>query len=112
MIRIDSIWLATQPIDMRAGPDTILACIVKRFGVAQPNTAYVFLNKRANRMKVLIHDGFGVWMAARRLHQGRFIQAKPWQTGEAIELTTEQIKALSVGLPWHHVGTNQAIHIA
>ncbi|WP_368731127.1 IS66 family insertion sequence element accessory protein TnpB [Pseudomonas sp. 2995-1] len=23
-------------------------------------------------MKVLVHDGFGIWLAARRLNQGRF----------------------------------------
>ncbi|SEJ67912.1 hypothetical protein SAMN04244572_04887 [Azotobacter beijerinckii] len=26
----------------------------------------------ANRMSVLVHDGVGVWLTARRLHQGRF----------------------------------------
>lgn len=26
MIRIDSIWLATEPMDMRAGTETALAC--------------------------------------------------------------------------------------
>jgi hypothetical protein len=25
MIRVDAIWLATAPMDMRAGPDTALA---------------------------------------------------------------------------------------
>lgn len=32
---------------------------------------YVFGNRRANRMKVLVHDGIGVWHAARRLNAGR-----------------------------------------
>ena len=31
MIRIDAIWLATEPIDMRAGIDTVLARVVKVF---------------------------------------------------------------------------------
>ncbi|MCR8932222.1 MULTISPECIES: IS66 family insertion sequence element accessory protein TnpB [unclassified Pseudomonas] len=61
MIRIDSIWLATEPVDMRAGTET-----------AQPHCAYLFANRRANRMKVLVHDGFGIWLAARRLNQGKF----------------------------------------
>jgi len=26
----------------------------------------------ANRMKVLVHDGVGVWLAVRRLHRVRF----------------------------------------
>lgn len=31
MIRIDEIWLATEPLDMRAGPDTALARVVQVF---------------------------------------------------------------------------------
>ncbi len=29
-------------------------------------------NSVSNRMKVLVHDGFGLWLAARRLNRGRF----------------------------------------
>mgnify|MGYP003715478079 FL=1 len=36
MIRIDEIWLATEPLDMRAGPDTALARVVQVFGSAGP----------------------------------------------------------------------------
>ena len=32
MIRIDEIWLATQPMDMRAGTDTAIAQVMKAFG--------------------------------------------------------------------------------
>ncbi|KPZ05054.1 ISPpu14, transposase Orf2 [Pseudomonas amygdali pv. ulmi] len=72
MIRIDSIWLATEPMDMRAGTETALARVIAVFGAAQPHCAYLFANRRANRMKVLVHDGFGIWLAARRLNQGKF----------------------------------------
>lgn len=68
MIRVDSIWLSTEPMDMRAGTETALACVVAVFGAAQPHCAYLFTNCRANRMKVLVHDGLGIWLAARRLH--------------------------------------------
>ena len=43
------------------------------FGSARPHHAYLFANKRANRIKLLMHDGIGIWLAARRLHQGRFV---------------------------------------
>ncbi|NWC48930.1 IS66 family insertion sequence element accessory protein TnpB [Pseudomonas edaphica] len=49
MIRIDSIWLATQPMDMRAGTDTALARVVAVFGAAKPHCAYLFANRRATR---------------------------------------------------------------
>lgn len=72
MIRIDEIWLATEPLDMRAGVDTALARVVQVFRPARPHCAYLFANKRANRMKVLIHDGLGIWLCARRLNRGKF----------------------------------------
>ena len=99
MIRIDEIWLAREPLDMRAGPDTALARVVQSLGVAKPHCAYVFANRRANRMKVLVFDGFGIWLAARRLHQGRFIWS-PLRSGTPITLERTQLDALVAGLPW------------
>ena len=59
MIRIDAIWLATEPMDMRAGTETALARVIAVFGAAQPHCAYLFANRRANRMKVLVHGYAG-----------------------------------------------------
>ncbi len=102
MIRIDAAWLATQPLDMRAGTDTALARVVAVFGAAHPHTAYLFANKRANRMKVLVHDGIGIWLAARRLHQGKFIW--PSENTANCRLGREQFEALVLGLPWARIG--------
>ena len=51
LIRIDAVWLATEPMDMRAGTDTALARVVKVFGAAHPHQAYLFANRRANRIE-------------------------------------------------------------
>ena len=59
MIRIDEIWLSTQPMDMRAGMDTSMAQVLRAFGYIKPHCAYLFCNKRGHRMKVLVHDGLG-----------------------------------------------------
>ncbi|MDQ0036632.1 transposase [Variovorax boronicumulans] len=75
LIRVDAVWLATEPIDMCAGAETAPARVVKAFGAAHPHHAYLFANRRANRMKVLVHDGIGIWLCARRLNQGRFLWA-------------------------------------
>jgi transposase len=68
MIRIDAIWLATEPVDMRAGTETALARVIAVFGAAKAHCAYLFANHRGNRMKVLVHDGVGIWLVARRLN--------------------------------------------
>ena len=48
MIRIDAAWLATAPLDMRAGTDTALARVIATFGAAHPHHAYVFANQAAS----------------------------------------------------------------
>lgn len=108
MIRIDSIWLATEPMDMRAGTETALARVIAVFGAAKPNCAYLFANRRANRMKVLVHDGVGIWLAARRLNRGRFFWAGV-RHGSEVELDAEQLQALVLGLPWQRVGAGGII---
>ena len=110
MIRIDRVWLSKEPMDMRAGPETCLARVVLIFGSARPHQAYVFMNKRANRVKILVHDGFGLWLASRRLHQGRFAPPKIWQDKQ-IELCSEQLNALVTGLPWYQVGLDKSITV-
>jgi len=109
VIRVTQIWLAVEPMDMRAGPDTALARVVRDFGAAHPHHAYVFANKRANRMKVLVHDGLGIWLAARRLNQGKFV----WpQSGQGrIELTNTQLHALVLGLPWQPLADGAVIEV-
>ncbi|WP_280553498.1 IS66 family insertion sequence element accessory protein TnpB [Halomonas sp. 25-S5] len=110
MIRIDEIWLATEPLDMRAGPDTALARVVKVFGAARPHCAYLFANRRGNRMKVLVHDGLGVWLCARRLNQGKFHWVGNWH-GDRVELCPEQVTALVQGLPWQRLGVGGVISL-
>lgn len=102
MIRIEAVWLATEPMDMRAGSDTALARVVRVFGSARPHHAYLFANRRANRMKVLVHDGIGVWLAARRLNQGKFVWPK--DVAGTLALSRAQFDALVLGLPWQRIG--------
>ena len=104
MIRIDAVWLAVQPIDMRTGVDRLLASVVQVFGAAQAHHGYLFANARSSRIRLLVHDGFGVWCAARRLNKGGF----DWPRNVAAEasplaLTKDQFDALVVGLPWQRL---------
>ena len=110
MMRIDALWLATAPIDMRMGTERLLAQVVQVFGAAHAHHGYLFANARSNRMKLLLHDGFGLWCAARRLNQGGF----EWPRGgsamaSAITLTRPQFDALVLGLPWSRLEHMQSI---
>jgi transposase len=102
MMRVDAWLLAVAPCDMRGGMDSLLARVVSVFGSARPHVAYAFTNARATRLKVLINDGYGLWLCTRRLHQGSLV----WPAGNIpqIELDAQQWQALTVGLPWHRLG--------
>lgn len=102
MIKVKQIWLAIEPMDMRCGVDTALARVIRDFGSARPHHAYVFANKRHNRIKAFVHDGIGVWLAARRLNKGKFIWPRP--DINDLNITQEQLDALVLGLPWQMVG--------
>lgn len=109
MIRIDALWLSTEPLDMRAGTETALARVVAVFGAARPHHAYLFANRRANRMKVLVHDGIGVWLAARRLNIGKFAWAN--DVVSTLPLSRTQFDALVLGLPWQRLGDAGIIRV-
>nr|WP_272868079.1 IS66 family insertion sequence element accessory protein TnpB [Caldimonas tepidiphila] len=95
-------WLAAEPLDMRAGTEAVLARVVNVFGAARSLHAYLFANWRANRMKVLVHDGIGVWVVTRPLNTGRFMW--PREGSATMTLSRSQLDALMLGLPWQRIG--------
>jgi transposase len=109
MIRIDAMWLAVQPLDMRAGADRLLMSVVQTFGAAQAHHGYIFTNARATRIKLLVHDGFGIWCAARRLNQGRFALPVAGAVHPLPALSQAQFDALVLGLPWQRLEQMQRI---
>lgn len=110
MIRIDALWLAVEPTDMRAGAERLLARVVQVFGSAQAHHGYLFTNARTSRIKLLVHDGLGVWCAARRLNAGRFVWPRESGAGAApLTLTQQQFDALVLGLPWQRLQQMQVI---
>ena len=99
------IWLALGVSDLRGGIDVLLAQVVRGFaGGAQPHHAYVFANRRADRLKVLVYDGVGMWLCTRRLQAGGF--AWPSQADGAMKLNMAQFDWLVAGLPWQRLGTS------
>jgi transposase len=109
MIRIDKLWLCTQPLDMRVGAERLMAHVVHALGSARAHHGYIFANARATRMKLLVHDGFGVWCAARRLNAGRFVWPREISAATPLELTQAQFDALVVGLPWQRLNEMNVI---
>lgn len=101
VIRVEVIWLAVGTSDLRGGIDRLLGQVIGRFGAAQPHHAYVFANRRATRLKVLVFDGAGMWLCTRRLQEGSF--AWPRDEAAAVRLSAQQWDWLVAGLPWQRM---------
>ena len=95
------VWLAVDPVDMRLGADG-LSLRVQALGVDPcDGSAYLFRNKRGNRLKLLAWDGNGVWLCQRRLHRGHFAWPRP---GDALfSLTPGQWEWLVSGVDWQRL---------
>jgi transposase len=67
------IFLAVEPADFRKGIDG-LAQVCRQVLEKDPLCGYLFIfrNKRANAIKVLMYDGQGFWLCQKRLSKGRF----------------------------------------
>lgn len=109
MIRIDTVWLAGEPLDLRAGINTALSRVVQVFGAAHPHHAYVFTNRRCSRLKVFVHDGLGMWLASRQLNRGTFVWNDAASPSHSISI--EQLSILVMGLPWNNMGQAGVIRI-
>ena len=94
---------------LRAGTDTVLARAVAVFGTARPHQAYLFANRRANRLKALVQDGIDVWLAARRLNSSKFVW--PREGSLTATLSRSQFDALVLGLPWQRLGDGGVITV-
>lgn len=115
MIRVDAVWLALGASDLRGGIDKLLALVLSGFALgAQAHHAYVFANRKADRLKVLVYDGSGMWLCTRRLQEGGFawpralasnVATAPTDeaTRPSMTLTREQFDWLVAGLPWQRL---------
>jgi len=62
---------------------------------------FIFRPKRADRVKILVYDGTGLCLYAKRLEAGRFSWPSP--ADGVARLTSAQLATLLEGLPWHRL---------
>ncbi len=67
------IYIAVEGVDMRKGFDGLFGLVRDRLG-QDPLSGHLFLfsNRSRSRLKVLVWDGSGLWVCAKRLEKGRF----------------------------------------
>jgi len=102
------ILLAVQPVDFRKGIDG-LAGVCRGALASDPFSGYVFVfrNRRATAIKILIYDGQGFWLCQKRLSRGRFSW---WPEGsgssvEALAVHELQLLLWNGDRPWRRLAT-------
>ena len=67
------IYIAVEGVDMRKGFDGLFGLVHDHLG-QDPLGRHLFLfaNRARSRLKVLVWDGSGLWVCAKRLEKGRF----------------------------------------
>ena len=85
------VWAYPEPADLRAGFDGLSALVTRKLG-RDPLSGHLFLfvNRSRTRAKVLLWDGTGLCIYAKRLERGRFAALWSNRTGE-VELTTSEL---------------------
>ena len=86
------IFVAVEPVDFRRGIDGLAALCQSQLQYDPLSGAvYVFRNRRATSIKLLVYDGQGYWLCTKRLSTGRFQwwprSNQPHQQLSARELT-------------------------
>ena len=100
LLHFNQIVLVSEATDLRAGMDTLRTKTIQLAGEVAPHEGYVFLNRHHTLLKLVVHDAMGTWLCTRRLHEGRFRGADSQMNPQ---LSTEQLHALTLGLPWQRL---------
>ena len=94
-----AVWAYGTPADLRKGFDGLSALVSQGLG-RDPlsGDCYLFVNATRKRAKVLLWDGTGLCIYAKRLERGRF--AWPSARDGKVFLTPAQLAMLMEGIDW------------
>lgn len=107
------VLVAVEPADFRRGIDG-LARVAREELASDPfcGCVFVFRNRRATAVKILVYDGQGFWLCHKRLSTGRFRfwpagKGAPARSLEAHELqvllSAGDFEATQAATPWRRV---------
>jgi transposase len=93
------IYVATGATDMWLGYDGLFGLVRDRLQ-SDPLSGhlYLFANARRDRMKILVFDGSGLWVCARRMEGGRLRWPETDESGCRVQLSREEFALLVGGI--------------
>lgn len=96
--KFESIYLVTQPVDLRKGIDGYASMVQSDFRLDpfRSDSIFLFTNRAKDKMKGINYDGVGFWLLYKRLSKGKF----KWQVESeepVIKITSAQLNLLLEG---------------
>lgn len=92
------IYVAAEAVDMRKGFEGLYGLVRDHLG-QDPLSGHLFLftNRTHTRLKVLVWDGSGLWVCAKRLERGRFHWPEV-KDGASVGMRSEELAMLINGV--------------
>ncbi len=93
------VFVATGATDMRIGFDGLFGLVRDTLG-EDPLSGhlFVFANRDRTRIKILVWDGSGLWVCAKRLERGRFAWPQAGEECKRIPMRGEELTMLLSGI--------------
>lgn len=92
------VFVAREPLDFRTRIDGTAAVCRQRLGADPMDGAlFVFRNRAATMVRVLVYDGQGFWLMTKRLSNGRFRFWCDQGSEPAATIAAHQLQSLVVG---------------
>ena len=93
------LFLATSPADFRKSFDGLAALVESEFGMQPMNgNVFVFINKRANQVRILFWERDGFCLVAKRLESGTFRRTRGDDGAAHVEIDGAQLVMLLQGV--------------
>lgn len=92
-------YLYREPTDMRKGFDGLCGLVTEALS-ADPlsGDVFIFLNRRRDRMKLLLWDRDGFWIFYKRLEKGAFEQPAASSDAASVELSYDDLMLILRGI--------------
>lgn len=93
------IYVAAGATDMRKNFNGLYGLVRDHLGCdPESGHVFVFTNARRNRLKLLVYDGSGLWVCAKKLDGGRFRWPDADTTVKKLVLSSEELALLLGGI--------------
>lgn len=92
-------FMATQPVDLRRSYDGLCAIVDGTFGrSARSGDLFVFINRRANQVRILFWDRDGYCIVMKRLEAGTFRRITGLDGEDHVEIDAGELAMLLEGI--------------